>query len=190
MGAPSRPRVRYGEGDVYQFRLDLQGFLPAIWRRVLVADRASLHELHEVIQAVLGPEEELGYHVVVDGVLFQEPGEEGWSAVDTESVQLRSLGLRPGARLHHVAERPGAPWEQIVTLERVLPRTVGQRLPVCLTGSGATPPLDHDEPERYAGLVAAWHRGADELPWLPDDFDPEFVNLVSMNAALGRIVRR
>ncbi len=188
MGTPSRPRVRHGEGDVYQFRLDLQGFLPAIWRRVLVADRASLHELHEVIQAVLGPDEDLGYHLLVDGVLFQEPDDER-SALDTTSVPLRSLGLRPGARLVHVAERPGAPWEEVVTLERVLPRVVGQRLPVCLAGAGAAPPLDHDDPAQYAALVAAWQLGAEERPWLPDDFDPDFVDLVSMNAALGRIVR-
>src|SRR5512141_1646389 len=70
MALPSRPRVRFGSGDVYQLRIELDGIVPMIWRRIMVSGRASLHELHGVIQGAMRCDESTPYHFEVDGVRY------------------------------------------------------------------------------------------------------------------------
>jgi hypothetical protein len=192
MGSPARPRVRFGEGDVLQFRIELEGLLPVVWRRIIVSARASLHELHGVIERAMGRDAGGGYLFEVDGVRYADaegdpgPGREG------EYTALEALQLAPGARFSHVAEGHSEPWRHLVTLEQIAPRMVGQRLPVCVGGGRAAPPIECDGARGYRALLAAMRepldpRAADLRTWLPDDFDPEFVNLVAINADLAKV---
>lgn len=193
MGSSARPRLRFADGAVYQLRVELEGVTPVVWRRLQVSGRASLHELHGAIQRAFGLDDADGYSLDSDGVRYldadADPGH------DTAEVALEDLGLHPGAWLEHQAETPGEPWRHRVTVEEIAPRLVGQRLPTCLAGSRAAPPDDCDGPTRYLALLGALDRpfdadAADLLGWLPEDFDPGYVDLVAINAALARLPKR
>lgn len=192
MGSPARIRVRFGDGDVHQLRIELEELVPVVWRRVVVSGRASLHELHEVIQRAFGREEATGYRFTVDGVEYRDPEDEPAPGREADAAALEDLALHPGARFLHQAEGLGDPWGHVITVEQVTPRLVGQRLPVCLAGGRAAPPDDCDDAPSYARLLQALadplHPRAAELrDWLPEDFDPDYVDLVTINAALGRL---
>ncbi len=195
MGSSARPRLRYADGDVFQFRVTLVGILPVVWRRITVSSRASLHELHGVIQRALGLEEADAYWFAIDGVRYHDPGETGTiGTAASDSMALQGLDLHAGTSFTHIAETEGEPWQHTVTLEQVSPRLVGQRLPICLAGGRAAPPDDCDGPTRYNALLAALDapldpRAAELRGWLPDEFDPEWVDLTAINAQLARMPR-
>ena len=70
---PSRSRVRFGEGRVFQLRVELVDISPTVWRRLVVSARASLHELHVVIERAMGRDPGIGYEFDVDGVRYINP---------------------------------------------------------------------------------------------------------------------
>jgi Plasmid pRiA4b ORF-3-like protein len=192
MGAPARHRVRFGDGEVLQFRIELAGISPVVWRRVAVSGRASLQELHGVIQCVMGRDVDGSYAFEVDGVRYHDPIDAPEPGHASDDSSLEMLELHPGAVCFHLAEHHGEPWLDRLTLETVTPRIVGQRLPTCLTGGRAAPPDDCDGPGHYREMLAALGephdpRSADVRAWLPEEFDPEYFDLVAINAALARI---
>jgi hypothetical protein len=192
MGTSGRPRVRHGEGDVLQLRIELEGLLPVVWRRLVVSGRASLHELHDIIEHAMGREPGGGYAFLVDGVRYTDAGGDAAPGRAGEFTSLDALGLAPGSRLRHITESHGEPWRHVITIEAIAPRMVGQRLPACLAGGRAAPPPECDGVGEYRDLLAALEephdpRAADLRTLLPEDFDPEFMDLVGINAELARI---
>lgn len=192
MGTLAHPRIRYGEGDTLRLRVEVLRVVPQVWRRLLVSSRASLLELHAAIQQALGQAPSAEHRFVVDGVEYHDPEGAEHPARATDCAALASLDLDPGARLLHEVANGTSGWEYIITVEEIAPRLVGQRIPVCLAGGGAAPPDDCDGPERYAELLAAladphdpW--AAELREWLPQGFDPEYVDLNSVNARLARL---
>jgi hypothetical protein len=195
MALPSRPRVRFGSGDVYQLRIELDGILPVVWRRIAVSGRASLHEVHGVIQAAMQRDDRAAYHFEVDGVRYLDPADDPGYGHDAEATALEMLGVREGSRFVHVVDEHDEPWHHVVTVEQVSPRLVGERLPVCLAGRRASPPEDCRGPADYRDMLAALDephdpRAADLRTWLPENFDPNFVDLVVINAVLGKVPKR
>lgn len=195
MGSSARPRRRHADGDIFQLRIELAGITPTIWRRVAVSSRASLHELHGVVQHALGRDEAAAYWFTVDGVRYHDPAEgEPGGPPTSDGVALEVLELHPGAMIDHLAETDGEPWRHRITLEQATPRRVGQRLPTCLAAGRAAPPDDCDGPTRYNALLESLGapldpRAAELREWLPDDFDPEWVDLTAVNARLAKVPR-
>lgn len=188
----SRPRIRFGDGRVLQFRLELEGIAPVIWRRLLVSGRASLAELHGVIRNAIGPDVEGAYRFEVDGVHYVDPEEDALEGAKSDTVSVDSLGLHPGSRLLHIAEHHGDPWNHVITLEQTAPRLVGQRLPACIAGGRAAPPDECAGPAAYRELLEAIAdptdpRAAELRSWLPEQFDPDYANIPAINAALARL---
>lgn len=193
MGISARPRLRFAGGHVFQFRIELVGVTPVVWRRVGVSSRASLHELHGVVQRAYGLHDADAYCFEVDGVRYHDPDELPMlGPVTADAVAIDSLELHPGHTFRHLAETGGEPWQHRVTLEQVTPRLVGQRLPACMAGERAAPPDDCDGPVWYMALLNALEtpldpRAAELREWLPDDFDPEWVDITAINAQLARL---
>ncbi|MGH7592750.1 MAG: plasmid pRiA4b ORF-3 family protein [Gemmatimonadales bacterium] len=188
----TRSRIRFGEGRVFQVRVELDGISPPVWRRILVSGRASLHELHEVIQRAIGPDTDSGYRFEVDGVQYLDPADEPAPGQAASAVSLESLELHPGSRFLHRAEHHAEPWLHLVTLEQMVPRLVGQRLPVCIAGGRAAPPDDCTGPRDYHQLLVLLAdpldpRAAELRSWLPEHFDPDYADVTSINAELSRV---
>ena len=193
MGFSARPRVRFGDGDVYQLRIELDGILPTVWRRVAVSGRASLQELHGIIQRAFDRDDEMsfGYRFLVDGVEYLDPEDGPRRGHAADAIALEQLGLLPGARVEHAVEHHGEGWRHVVSLEQVTPRLVGQRLPACLGAGRAAPPEHCSGAPEYRRLLEALHDPLDPhaRDWLPDDFDPAYVDVVAINAALAKLKR-
>lgn len=192
MGLSNRPRVRHGEGDVAVLRAELTGVRPGIWRRIAISTRASLLELHTVIQGAFGLAIAEEHEFERDGVRYVDPYGADRPSHATDHTALSALGLVPGSRFTHAAITLEEPWRHVLTIEQLTPRLVGQRVPLCLAAVGAPPPDDCDGPTRYCELLAAIDapldpRAAELREWLPEDFDPGYANLNAINAQLARL---
>jgi len=188
----SRSRIRFGEGRVLQLRVELDGITPTVWRRLMVSNRASLHELHRVIECAMGRDPDVPYRFDVDGVRYVDPMDEPEPGHEADAASLESLELHPGARFVHEAENHGDPWRHVLTLEQATPRLIGQRLPTCVAGARAAPPDDLAGPRAYRELLAALAdptdpRTADLRSLLPEHFDPDYADVTSINAALAKV---
>ena len=189
---PSRSRIRLGEGRVFQLRVELDGITPTIWRRLKVSARASLHELHDVIERAMGRNPDVAYQFDVDGVRYLDPADEPPPGREADAASLESLELHPGSRFLHLAENHGEPWRHVLTLEQATPRLVGQRLPACVAGGRAAPPDDCAGPHAYREILDALAdptdpRAAELRSWLPEHFDPDYADVTSINAALAKV---
>lgn len=189
---PAHSRIRFGEGRVFQLRVELEGITPTVWRRLIVSARASLHELHDVIERAMGRHPDVAYEFDVDGVRYADLADEPPPGREADGASLESLELHPGCRFVHVAENLGEPWRHVVTLEQAVPRLVGQRLPVCVAGARAAPPEDCAGPRAYRELLDAFAdptdpRAAELRSWLPEHFDPDYADVTSINAALAKV---
>ncbi len=188
----SRTRIRFGEGRVFQLRVEVADVTPTIWRRIVVSARASLRELHDVIDCAIGSSLDAGYAFDIDGVRYLDPVDEPPAGREADAVSLEALGLHSGARFEHIAENHGEPWRHILTLEQAAPRLVGQRLPACLAGARAAPPDDCAGPRAYLELIDALAdptdpRTAELRSWLPEHFDPGYADVTAINASLARV---
>ncbi|MEK6816457.1 MAG: plasmid pRiA4b ORF-3 family protein, partial [Nanoarchaeota archaeon] len=59
-----------------QFKVSLEGITPEIWRRFVVKDDITFHQLHEAIQAVMGWDNYHLYQFHVGDLCFEEPDPE------------------------------------------------------------------------------------------------------------------
>jgi hypothetical protein len=162
------------------------------WRRLEVSSRASLFELHSILQRSFGQSDSIAHQFVIDGVEYHAPEPDVGSTHATDKTDFRALGLQRGDRFTHLVETSADPWVHEVVVENRTTRLTNQRLPWCAEGEGASPPDDCDGPIRYNSLLAAFHapldaHNAELLEWLPEDFDPEFVDLTAINAELGKV---
>lgn len=171
----NRPRIRRGEGRVLTLRVELQHAASPVWRRLEVSGRASLQELHDVIEAAFVPGLP-GYEFVADGVHYPDSGNDPPPGRDAAHVALDDLHLHAGARITLSNEGVHAAWNYVVTLEHAAPRLVGQRLPVC-TGGAGTPAEETDD--HGDSLDAGTDR--QHAPAAP------YLDLTSINAALARV---
>ena len=79
-------------GVVLQIKIRLLGLSPMVWRRVLVPESMSLHELHGVVQLAMGWEAEVTQAEEGVRVLRIHPGEEpGGGARGVEQLETRDL---------------------------------------------------------------------------------------------------
>jgi len=171
-----------------QLKVTLRGIRPPIWRRLLVADRITLAQLHDAIQAAFGWE---NYHLhvfVIDGEEYGPRDPEGTVQVRSERIVLAGLGLEPKEKFRYVYDF-GDDWVHDITVEKIL--TSDERLPnpVCLGGKRACPPEDCGGPWGYENLLDAMrdadHPRHQELSeWLDGDWDPEWFSLDYVNACL------
>ena len=131
-------------GSILQLKVRLLGLSPMVWRRVLVPETMSLHELHGVLQTVMGWD---GIHLFefnIRGV--------GYSSLDLfgESVRAPLLAFRfhKGSKFRYIYDM-GAWWDHEVRVEDCLAPAARRRYPQCIGGSGTCPPEDCGGVEGY-----------------------------------------
>lgn len=144
--------------EIYQFHARLRGISPSIWRRLLVCSDQTIGDLHYALQIAFGWSDshlnsfrihgkDFGvYHI--GGPVFNQ---------DAHKVRLVDFHFRLGERFLYEYDF-GDHWEHQIRLERILPRTGQDILPVCIGGSQRTPPED-------CGGVWAFQQQRDDAPW-------------------------
>lgn len=180
---------------ILQFRIELLGIEPLIWRRIQVPDTYSFWDLHVAIQSAFGWNDshlhEYELHRI-DGQVEHRFG----IPVDDDYNDGARPDLRPGWQ-HRVADflAPmhamaiycydfGDNWRHELILEQVLKLSPGKRYPRCIAGERAGPPDDCGGAGGYSDLLeiladpsneeyASSHRWAASIKGIRGKFDPE-----------------
>ncbi len=165
-----------------QFRIELLGVSPPIWRRIQVPEDYSLWDLHVAIQDAMGwLDSHLHlFRVVGSELAYGIPDEDGDDVLDT----------RPGweALVQNVFTHAdpvgiyeydfGDSWLHLLVLEDIVDGGRTAKRPRCIAGERACPPEDCGGPPGYAELLEALrdpsHEEHEEVrDWVGEGFDPE-----------------
>ncbi len=161
-GLPLSPSFK----EVLQFKVNLKGIRPPVWRRIQVPADYTFWDLHVAIQDAMGWEDRHLYQFIVPG---DDLSDETWIGVPSQEIDfIPGGGLRPawGCRLGEYLspENPkveylydyGSDWVHIIELEKIVDREKRQPYPRCLKGKRACPPED-------CGGVPGYYRLLEDL---------------------------
>ena len=182
--------VKYdtNKNPIYQIKITLNNISPPVWRRVLVHRDTNLHELHNIIQYVMGWDRYHLHEYDVNGQSYSEPDADVEYSEDERKVKLGQLGLRENNSFHYIYDF-GDDWRHKITLEKKLPIEDDKRYPVCIAGKRACPPEDCGGPWGYTDFLEAIknpeHEDHEEMmEWVGEDFDPEYFDIDEVNKYL------
>jgi hypothetical protein len=182
--------------DIYQIKVTLDTIRPPIWRRILVSGNTTLLKLHDIIQIIMGWEDDHLHMFTIHGSIYGNPEDDEYGELGTRDeakVKLSQVIQRDGQRFAYEYDF-GDSWEHTLLVEKILPAEEGVHYPICVKGKRACPPEDMGGVWGYVNFVEAIsdpkHPEHDEyLEWVGDDFDPEAFNLNGVNAQLSRMGR-
>lgn len=164
-------------GHVLQLKATLVGTRPAVWRRVLVAQSATLSDLHNVLQGSFGWYDCHLHEFEIDGVRYGTDDGDGWGPPVKDERRSR-LGriANVGTTIRYVYDF-GDNWVHKVVVEKTLAADPNISYPVCIAGKRACPPEDCGGTWGYEHFLAAIsdprHPEHDEmLDWIGGRFDP------------------
>jgi hypothetical protein len=173
-----------------QLKITLRQIQPAVWRRLLVCDRAALSQLHSLIQKTMGWDNSHMHAFSFGGVEYagDETARECGVHCD-EDFCLHQLIKRRGQRFTYEYDF-GDRWRHDILVEKTEPCPDEPPPARCLAGARACPPDDFGGPAGYAAflrdrtspnqqILARWG----EPDWVRN-FDPERFDLNAINRRL------
>ena len=194
--------VKEKSNIVLQFRIELIGIKPIIWRRIQVPSNYSFWDLHLAIQDSMGW---LDYHLHAFRVRM--PHKRKMVEIGIPSDDFDDLPSLPGWEIKIIDyfTEPGrsAPyeydygdgWEHKILLEGILLKEGAVSYPRCIAGERACPPEDCGGVDGYYELIEilkdpkhpeyrdhiSWLKGhaKNYHPYDPDKFSPENVKFWS-----------
>ena len=174
---------------IFEISIVLRDVEQVVSRRVEVAGEASLAELHEVVQAVMGWTNSHLHEFDIGGDRYGLPDPD-WDAGqvgDEAKVKLFRL-LGQGDRVEYMYDL-GDSWAHTLTVEQITALVPGVRYPRCVAGQRACPPEDVGGPWGYEGFLEVMadpsHAEHEErVGWVGGSFGPERFDLDEVNTAL------
>ena len=133
---------------VFEMKITLLGVTPAIWRRFRVRSNITLHQVHLVLQAVMGWTDSHLYefslgHLRPGQAVFARQTYGAGETMNTETT-LDEVIYEDGQAFFYTYDF-GDNWEHEIVIEKIItPRTgvKGMKDPMCVAGSHACPPED------------------------------------------------
>ncbi len=168
---------RRGRALSYVLKMVLKYIDPPIWREVEVPKGTTLHQLHQVLQVVMGWTNSHLYLFDVAGRMYGEPSVEWEFEVrDSTDTTLEEIVSDNSLSFYYEYDL-GDSWMHEITVQRVEEGATEER-PRCKGGSRACPPEDCGGPGGYAYFLEAIADPEHEehlsmLEWAGGDFDPE-----------------
>ncbi len=158
---------------ILQLKLTLKETEPRIWRRILVDDLSTLHQLHRMIQILMGWWDYHLYQFDVEGGRYHGPDDEPMLDEDigeeAAGVSLRQLGLRKGDVFDYEYDF-GDSWRMEIVVERRRQVRNGLwTLPWLMEGERAGPPEDCGGTTGLARVLSV----LENPPLPPASSDPE-----------------
>lgn len=173
--------------NVYQFKITLKDIKPPVWRRIQVPEDYSFWDLHIAIQDSMG---------WLDGHLHEfttiEKNYKERRTIGLPDIEFMEHGILPDwkeaikdwfsmnkCKIMDYTYDFGDNWEHEVELEKIIPREVGVKYPVCIAGKRACPPEDSGGTwgyeEKLKILNDPSHPEHDEIvEWMGDNYDSEY----------------
>ena len=205
VGPELRPDVDIVEkpSKYFQLQISLQGVKPLIWRRFIVKDDITFHELHRIIQIVMGWENYHAYEFVINDTCVEGEGDSEF-CVDSIWRGFYSKGKRVASREAFVrdfltSEKQqfeyiydlGDNWVHRIVVEKIL--STCEYEAVVLDGARCCPPEDSGGVHGYLEMLEIKKDPSHELyqeyivDWLGEDFDPEFFDKQMINRQLSDV---
>ncbi len=144
--------------QIYQFKVYLKDISPMIWRRFLIESKATLKDLHYVIQIMMGWTD---YHLnefVIKGSNYTIPNAIGNLSSGGKygaNVHLKEFNFRKNEKFLYSYDFT-AGWEFEIRLEFITPFVNKKIYPICISGSGASPDEECGGPYRFSELRDYW----------------------------------
>lgn len=148
-----------GQDQVYQLKIELPRERPAVWRRIRLADAATLRTLHQVIQVAFNWSGDHLHAFEAQGEQYSDPLFELDSTSPEDATRVLAALPEPGATMTYIYDM-GDWWEHRITLEQILPPDPSSTSPICVAGAGAAP-------------VEDWNP---QFPADPTPFDQDAIN--------------
>ncbi len=176
----------------YQLKVTLQGSDPPIWRQIHVPATIPLNVLHQVLQVVMGWDNDHLHQFIAGKKRYGVPLPGDFDRVRDESqVRLYRILTKPRERLLYEYDF-GDGWMHEIRLEEVLRPEQALEHPMCIAGERACPPEDSGGIGGYYNLLEAAQDPAhpeheESLEWLGENFDPEAFDREAVNRRLQQI---
>lgn len=193
--ATRRASARPETTTIYQLKITLQDSKPPIWRRIQTPGAITLAELHRIIQAAMGWEDQHLHQFIVGDRVYGPaiPGldEAGIDARDERRARLNEVAPREGSKFIYRYDF-GDDWDHMVVVERILEPKPDARYPRCLAGRRACPPEDSGGIWGYEQLMETLKNPSDPeyaeaREWVGEDFNPEAFSLDEANTDLATL---
>ena len=172
------------------------GIEPPIWRRFLVPASVDLHQLHQILQVIMGWQNSHLHQFVLGADVYADPemepeGEMG-QMKDEHQFKLGEVLPREVTAITYEYDF-GDRWKHLVLVEKIIfpDEPVEERL-TCIEGERACPPEDCGGFHGYAEVLDIIFSPAHPdyeamLDWTGKDFNPEIFNLQTVNARLKEL---
>lgn len=175
-----------------QFKIQLEGITPPIWRTFQVDASEAFFDLHEIIQIVMGWENAhlFEFHIKDRKIGLLPDDEQTWEnhekVEDSEAVSIEETQLKVGDTFTYIYDF-GDSWEHTLTVEKMIDEDTP--LPLCLDGKRCCPPEDCGGVPGYLDFLVALKDPkhpdhAEIIDWI-DEFDAEEFDLEETNEILN-----
>lgn len=187
-----------------QLKITLEGTEPKIWRRFAIDDSLTFHELHQILQMVMGWENCHAYEFTVDKMHIKGEGDAGYcidlmwqrfqsetDAISAKKTMVKDLLKKEKQKFTYTYDL-GDCWRHSAVVEKILPKG-DKQCPILLDGARACPPEDAGGVYGYRELLEIRKDPSHELyqerivDWLNEDFDPEYFDVDELNDALQNL---
>lgn len=180
--------------DYYSLRIELQGIVPLIWRRLMVPASIRLPKLHRAIQGAMGWSNRHLHEFNVAAQRYGEPDDEDFPDSGLVNEKGKTLSTLIGSNIGEFTYLYdfGDLWRHRIVVETLQPGRPYWFGSLCVAGERACPPEDVSGPNGYQRFLDALsdpqHRDHIRLlMWIGGIFDPAGFDI---NSANDRIVRR
>ena len=177
---------------MYHIRITIDKIAPPIWRLIAIPETFSLNKLHHIIQIAFGWTNSHLYCFNQDDVPTTDPllWGDGTTLWD-KKVKIKDVLKKEGDKLPYEYDM-GDSWKHSVVLEKI--EIGGLKAPRCLDGARCAPPEDCGGIRGYEELIQHLRHPEKDgylelLEWLDDDYDPELLDLKSVNRELRGLAK-
>lgn len=177
--------------EVIQFKINLKGGKPAIWRRFLIEKDIFFDEFHDVIQAVMGWENCHLYEFKVENYTISQINDDFDDfndSIDSTKITLAEVFKKEKQKIIYTYDF-GDSWTHEILVENFLEKEINSIYPVCLKGKNNCPPEDCGGIWGYQELLETImdtnNPDREEvLEWIGEDFDPLHFDIEEINNRL------
>jgi hypothetical protein len=144
------------EAAVYEVKVSLSRWRPAVWRRAQVPADGTLADLHHVVQALMNWDGDHLHAFTVGRTMYADYFHRLEGSHDEHRLRIdAAFDVAPGKKIDYIYDL-GSEWRHDIKLERVIDQPeFGVHYPRCTGGAGEAPVEDWNEDSAEEGIPAS-----------------------------------